>query len=73
MHNETIGSHIEYVRKMSLSELQQRKVFLKSLRPQMWGNKDKLHRLNYLIDKVDLEMFKIESKEWKRPVGGWFK
>ena len=64
---------MEYVRKMSLSELQQRKVFLKSLRPQMWGSKDKLHRLNYLIDKVDLEMFKIESKEWKRPVGGWFK
>ena len=64
---------MEYVRKMSLSELQQRKVFLKSLRPQMWGNKDKLHRLNNLIDRVDWEIFKIESKEWKRPVGGWFK
>lgn len=61
-----------YLKRPSLVELEQRKIFLKSLRPQMWGNKDKIHRLNCLIDRVDREMFKIESKEWKRPVGGWF-
>lgn len=59
---------MEHVRKMSLSELQQRKVFLKSLRPQMWGNKDKLHRLNYLIDKVDWKIQRILSSEWTRSV-----
>lgn len=59
---------MEYVRKMSLSELQQRKVFLKSLRPQMWGNKDKLCRLNYLIDKVDWEIQRILSSEWTRSI-----
>ena len=64
---------MSYLIKPSLIELQQRKVFLKALRPQMWGNKDKLHRLNNLIDRVDWEIFKIESKEWKRSVGGWFK
>ena len=64
---------MSYLIKPSLIELQQRKVFLKALRPQMWGNKDKLHRLNNLIDRVDCEIFKIESKEWKRSVGGWFK
>ena len=64
---------MSYLIQPSLIELQQRKVFLKALRPQMWGNKEKLHKLNCLIDKVDWEIFKIESKEWKRPVGGWFK
>ena len=64
---------MSYLIQPSLIELQQRKVFLKALRPQMWGNKDKLHRLNNLIDRVDWEIFKIESKEWKRPVGGWSK
>lgn len=59
---------MSYLIQPSLIELQQRKVFLKALRPQMWGNKDKLHRLNNLIDRVDWEIFKIESKEWKRPV-----
>ena len=62
-----------YLKRPSLVELEKRKIFLKSLRPQMWGNKEKLHKLNCLIDKVDWEIFKIESKEWKRPVGGWFK
>ena len=57
-----------FVRKMSLSELQQHKVFLKSLRPQMWGNKDKLYRLNCLIDKVDWEIQRILSSEWTRSV-----
>ena len=62
-----------YLERPSLVELEQRKIFLKSLRPQMWSNKGKLHRLNILIDRVDWKMFKIESEEWKRPVGGWFK
>ena len=62
-----------YLKRPSLVELEKRKIFLKSLRPQMWGHKEKLHKLNCLIDKVDWEIFKIESKEWKRPVGGWFK
>ena len=64
---------MSYLIQPSLIELQQRKVFLKSLRPKMWENKGKLHRLTCLINKVDREIFRLESKEWKRPVGGWFK
>lgn len=55
-----------YLRKKSLNELMWYKVFLKSLRPQMWSNKIKLQKLNYLIDKTDYEINQILCSEWVR-------
>ena len=53
---------MSYLIQPSLIELQQRKVFLKSLRPKMWENKGKLHRLNNLIDRVDWEILKLKVR-----------
>lgn len=44
-------------------------IILKSLRPSMYGNKVKLNKLNYLIDKVTYQMRELESKMWVRKFG----
>ena len=58
-----------FLSNMSLYELKQRKVLLKTLRPQMWDNKVKMHSLDIAILKVESEIQNILNSEWIRYYG----
>lgn len=58
-----------FLSNMSLYELNQRKILLKSLKPKFWSNKAKIHSLEIELLKVESEINRVLSSEWTRRGG----